>query len=255
MKRLVKICAVVLILGLVLAIGGWAAGGKLYTSYWHGSLHTVRESLDKGNAFIPPWQSRGWKYAHDPDDHAVAAPDSMTDTVSDLNFELACGSFTLIDGEDFSVTGPGADRVRFWMDEDTWHIEAVDPSLKNMAVTIEMPLTRRYDEISIEAETAELHADSLSCREFDLELGAGAATIARLDADDTDISCGMGRTDVTLAGTPDDYTIDGECAMGALNLNGKPLLSGIAGSAVSGSGPRQVDAEVGAGAIDLHFES
>lgn len=51
MKRLTKLCALLLVLGLMLGIGGFAAGGRLYR-------------YDKGSWTPFPVRSWGWSFVH-----------------------------------------------------------------------------------------------------------------------------------------------------------------------------------------------
>lgn len=52
MKRLVKICTALLAIGLMLCIGGAAAGGVLYSSWWDGQVHPWGESISRGSALL-----------------------------------------------------------------------------------------------------------------------------------------------------------------------------------------------------------
>lgn len=45
MKKLVLACCAVLVVGGCLMLGGWAAGGQLYGSYYNGALHPVTETI------------------------------------------------------------------------------------------------------------------------------------------------------------------------------------------------------------------
>lgn len=51
MKKLILVCCALFVLGGGLAAGGWAAGGELYSSYYSGAFHSLRETLH-----IPHWR-------------------------------------------------------------------------------------------------------------------------------------------------------------------------------------------------------
>ena len=51
MKKLILACCALFVLGGGLAAGGWAAGGELYSSYYSGAFHSLRETLH-----IPHWR-------------------------------------------------------------------------------------------------------------------------------------------------------------------------------------------------------
>lgn len=52
MKKLVLACCAILGLGACMALGGWAAGGQLYGSYYNGTLHPVSESIRDASDFL-----------------------------------------------------------------------------------------------------------------------------------------------------------------------------------------------------------
>lgn len=52
MKKLVFACCAVVVIGSCMALGGWAAGGQLYGSYYNGALHPVSETLRDATHFV-----------------------------------------------------------------------------------------------------------------------------------------------------------------------------------------------------------
>lgn len=59
MKKLVLAFCAVLVIGCCLMAGGWAAGGRLYSSFYNGVLHPVTQSLYDTSNFV-----RGRLYYH-----------------------------------------------------------------------------------------------------------------------------------------------------------------------------------------------
>lgn len=261
MKLWTKLCVGLLVLGLVLGIGGKAAGGRLY-GYADGQIKPLFLLLEHWH----DWDDRIDDIL-DPDHHTNTAtriplndsgapPAAVTGLeVTGLKLELAYGNYTLVPGGAYTVSGD-TDGVESWFDEDrVFHVRGADKRLRNSSITIEIPGDVVLDEISIEAGAAMVDIAQLSCREFDLEAGAADVNLDLLDAYDINLECGAGAVSATLSGSREDYTIEAECAMGSFHLDHEPFLTGLAGEASTGHGPRELDVEVGAGSVEVSFES
>lgn len=102
MKKLILACCAIVVIGGCLMLGGWAAGGQLYASYYNGALHPISESIrDIAYGMRNQWQYHSWVDEHgwhsgwfddhldnwidDTVDHAVddALDDFNTDWVDD----------------------------------------------------------------------------------------------------------------------------------------------------------------------------
>ena len=83
MKKLVLACCAVLAVGCCMMVGGWAAGGQLYGSYYNGMLHPVTESLHDISDFLS-----GRLHYHtwwsDDDWHSGWFADDFSDRVEDV---------------------------------------------------------------------------------------------------------------------------------------------------------------------------
>lgn len=269
MKRIVKLCCLVLVLGIVLALGGWIAGGQPYTSFWGGRPRTLRESLSMGSTAIRP-NTAG---RVDPDN----ASSGSTFTVTGLDFELDRGDYRILAGSEaaYSITGDGAKNLESWFDEDKiWHIECTPGYGKNPAVTIYLPADAYFDEIEIEAAAGSLELDALRARQIELNVGAAACDIDRIECDALSVDVGAGALETgridakllsadvgmgaftgTLAGSAEDYRYEAEAALGAVTLDGATVAGGIAAEGAGGSGSRLLDLNVGMGSIELGCES
>lgn len=87
MKKLVLACCAVVVIGGCMALGGWAAGGQLYGSYYDGALHPVSETLRDASDYLGgrlryrSWWSDGiWHSGWFSDD---AFADKIEDAVND----------------------------------------------------------------------------------------------------------------------------------------------------------------------------
>lgn len=294
MKMMAKICAAILVVGLVLGIAGHVAGGQIY-AYMDGELMPLRwQSWHDEDGwhfgFIDRQYDRWDHWSSNVADHVEAVVDDTVDDVIDhvplfdgwpfhvdapnvahhlpdidhmdaakldirkLEFDLGYGSYKIVTGSAYTVTGEAADEVDCWLEDECYHIRAVSKKLKNKEITIAIPDNTYYDEVSMDVGATQVKIAKLACDELDIDLGAGALHIGLLDAQSMDIDCGVGDGAFTLAGSQEDYTIDAECAMGTLNINKKPFLTGLAGSASTGHGAREINIDCGVGVIDLYFE-
>lgn len=91
--------------------------------------------------------------------------------------------------------------------------------------------------------------------EMDLEIGAGDASIALLDAKEIKIDVAAGRVTMNLPGKEADYNLDLECGAGQINL-GDQSYSGLGSEKkTNNSGAtRKLELECGAGQINIDFE-
>lgn len=89
MKKLVLACCAVVVIGSCMALGGWAAGGQLYGSYYNGALHPVSETLRDATHFVRDnisyhtwWEDGVWHSGwFDDDEFADRIEDAVDDRV------------------------------------------------------------------------------------------------------------------------------------------------------------------------------
>ena len=89
MKKLVFACCAVVVIGSCMALGGWAAGGQLYGSYYNGALHPVSETLRDATHFVRDnisyhtwWEDGVWHSGwFDDDEFADRIEDAVNDRV------------------------------------------------------------------------------------------------------------------------------------------------------------------------------
>lgn len=91
MKKLVFACCAVVVIGSCMALGGWAAGGQLYGSYYNGALHPVSETLRDATHFVRDnisyhtwWEDGVWHSGwFDDDEFADRIEDAVNDHVDE----------------------------------------------------------------------------------------------------------------------------------------------------------------------------
>lgn len=92
MKKLVFACCAVVVIGSCMALGGWAAGGQLYGSYYNGALHPVSETLRDATHFVRDnisyhtwWEDGVWHSGwFDDEEFADRIEDAVNDHVDEV---------------------------------------------------------------------------------------------------------------------------------------------------------------------------
>lgn len=92
MKKLVFACCAVVVIGSCMALGGWAAGGQLYGSYYNGALHPVSETLRDATHFVRDnisyhtwWEDGVWHSGwFDDDEFADRIENAVNDHVDEV---------------------------------------------------------------------------------------------------------------------------------------------------------------------------
>lgn len=106
MKKLVLACCAVVVIGGCMALGGWAAGGQLYGSYYDGALHPVSETIRDASRLMRDhisyhtWWADGARHSGWFDDDAFEA--RVEDVVND-RVDKALEKFN----QDWSEAEPG----------------------------------------------------------------------------------------------------------------------------------------------------
>lgn len=159
---------------------------------------------------------------------------------------------------------------------------------KNIELVIYIPEDYIFDYVSIDAGAGKVYIEELSSKQLDLDLGAGkadiknlvitddfklsggvgdltinASNINNLDADlglgkfeliarltgNNKIDSGVGKVDLKLVGSLEDYQISLDSGVGKANLDGINMLDGN----TYGSGINKLDINGGLGSIDIDF--
>lgn len=290
MKKLILACCAVLVIGGCMMVGGWAAGGQLYGSYYGGELHPVSETVRDAADFLSGrlhryawWEEdgrhSGWfrddlnEFVDDTVDEAVDGaldaidgirteaptadylPTQASDAISQLDFTLSGGDITIESGSDFDLSGDFT-LTHSACDGSEW--ELVLQSEGSAAITLPYDLTY-YDSIDLTVADAlvecalPLHAESM-----DIAVTAGELSADELQAHELELDAGAGTITAWLTGDPSLYRIEASASMGSVLLNDEELAGGSLGThrydnrKEADRFPRSIEANAGAGAISLY---
>lgn len=86
-------------------------------------------------------------------------------------------------------------------------------------------------------------------QDLSLEMGAGELNLCAALLGNSELFFGVGKSDITLIGSPDDYKVEAEKGIGSICVDGKD----VSDFRSSGSGQNRIEIEGGIGAIDIAF--
>lgn len=169
--------------------------------------------------------------------------------------------------------------------QESGHIADLDSS----TVTVYIPQTLVFEDAELSAGAGKLQIDGLSCRQLELELGAGLVEIFdlnalhsaeisggagkiilhngslnRLDLDlgvgeaeittalsgECEISAGVGNLNLRILGNPQDFSIHAQPGLGSLEVDG----IAVTGRDTIGTGPNRLEIEGGIGTVRVNFQ-
>lgn len=84
--------------------------------------------------------------------------------------------------------------------------------------------------------------------DLDLDMGIGKFAITTKLTGNNKIDAGVGKLDINLTDVADNYTIKADNGIGAINFNGRTVIS----EAIYGSGDSLIDIDGGIGSIDIN---
>lgn len=278
MKNLIRICAAVLVVGLLCCIGGAAAGGRLYSTIrgnmllpfgWGAPrLQPAEEDASAGGSGRHGIQSPVWEPSLPEPGGDLPAIDGALPGVTEireLDIDLGAGNYRIVTGDAYGMEFPhgsyGDDWIESDIDDGVWKIHT-DSSWLNFgfgdarSCTIVVPEGCTVEKLEISVGAANVEVDALMTAEkVELEVGAGNLTISGIAfTDRLDAEVGAGNLDLGLPGAPEDYRFDAEVAMGTITVNGSDLVTGLIGSAHRGDGSLRVDIETGMGCVNIYTE-
>lgn len=261
-KIIGSIAAILICLGLVVAVVGLVMGATLDNFHW-GSL--------SGRAFSGNWDTQ-------------SISESYTD-VTALDFDLGMAQVTFVEGDTFSIEASGLPlKITSQVNRGVWKVESREfrsfkwfqPRWGNHSPTITITLPEGFvaDSLRLEMGMGRLDAQSLRSRgRASLEVGMGQILIDRLEApkvaltcgmgsiaidrvqtQEGDIDCGMGRVALAILGEEKDYGYTVDVGMGDVDL-GSQSYSGLGQKTRQNQdAPNQLTIECGMGKVEISFQ-
>ena len=131
---------------------------------------------------------------------------------------------------------------------DTLSAEAIDFELGAGEVSLNALYATKSARIEGGAGRISISGGELN--DLDMEMGIGELTLKSALTGSCQLDMGVGKSDITLIGSKDDYKIDIDKGLGSISVDGAK----ISDFGSSGNGTNQVKINGGIGAIDIEFK-
>lgn len=201
--------------------------------------------------------------------------------VTVLKADLAAGDIRYEEGGVDKVTVRAEKNDRYhWKVEggtlkiDSYHQNYMIHRNNRGRLIIQVPEGYNWDELHIDLSAGSFYADTISAGKADLEVKAGSLEIDRgafgtLSAEtaagniecrasvsgDVKMNCDAGKINVWLDGAEEDYALDVECSVGAVQV-GDSYVAGLqVDKKTSSSNGRRLKIRCNAGAVNVNFEN
>lgn len=86
-------------------------------------------------------------------------------------------------------------------------------------------------------------------KNLELDMGVGELALTSKLVGESDFDLGIGKTDITLIGTPEDYRVELDKGIGSVTHNGVA----VTGASKLGNGPNEVEIDCGVGAVSVIY--
>jgi len=247
-KAICGAAAVLLSLGLLLGLMGFALGGRPQDLADYGEPLRL-PLVGSGRIGLLRWGNP--LYGRDTVEMDYT---SEAARIRKLDFYLSCADVTIREGDAFRVKAEkiNADRFLTKIDGDTWEIDCDDRNINGRMghdrapeITITVPKGFLAAELEVESAMGAVKIQGLSARESSLKAGMGTMTAEDFTSGDCDleigmgtlelsgsltgrgsIDCGMGTAILTLAGSRRDFGYTASVGMGSITIGGEELTGG-----------------------------
>lgn len=186
-------------------------------------------------------------------------------SIKNLNLNMSTGDITIktAGADEFKISIEGNNGLRYYEQDNTLYITG-DKDLSDGEVELILPANTTFDNATFNIGAADLSIEKLECKNLNLEVGAGEADMNKITVSDMavisigagelnidsaslnnadielgmgefdfdgiitgnlDLDCGMGEASLDLNDAKDNHTINTDCAMGAITVDGATSVS------------------------------
>ena len=200
-----------IIIGVIVAILGFAFGGRFQT---------------------PP-SGHLFNYTYSFNTERINVNETY-ENVDSIVIDYSAGSLSIQEGDSFKIVANNVVKSRFessvkdgvWTVTDkkdgTWSfLNSIHFGKDDSTVTLYIPKSMQLKDCSFELGAGKIEADSLNTKSFHLKVGAGEVIIKNLASEDTTFDCGVGsiKVDGAISG---DSTLKNGVGQISLVLKGNP---------------------------------
>ncbi|NBI83297.1 hypothetical protein D3Z48_14675 [Clostridiaceae bacterium] len=241
MKNFVRVCTAVLAVGVLLCIGGAAAGGKLYSSIVDGEIRPFgwwfprmrgesQEDYDQrtgaGRDGGSVWEPAAPSVYGEPNLPDLADIPSSLPGITELkklDFQLSAGEYYIVTGDAYGYSCNDADWLTSKVENGVWKLSVAKKWFKFdwddtriCTITIPEGCTVEKAELSLGAADVEIAAP-ITAQKLEIETGAADVTFsAPVTVEKADLEVGAGSLSFSLLDASDE--IDAEIGAGGLDM-------------------------------------
>lgn len=175
----------------------------------------------------------------------------------DVDFEAGDLKIYYDNVETVQIQQENVKGFKCYVDEGTLHVEesrGIKIVDTNRSITIRVPKDYSFTEFELEVGAGEATVDGVIANEASLSVGAGKITITNLDAKEVDVSADTGELYLEVVGKQEDYSYNLECDIGELQI-GQESYTGL-GTEKKINNPnatRFVEADCDIGKVQIDF--
>lgn len=250
MKKLTKIALIIAtimsVIGICCLIGAVSMGLT-----WG----TFTDMVDDGKLSF----GTGGTWNSGTDGKADGSITEVEEVFDSLDVELGAGNLEIYydDVDKVQVEQEETPNFKCYVDDDTLHVEGgqrLGVNNNRSKIVIRIPYNYTFAEFELEVGAGEATVEGLVADEASINVGAGKASVTNLDARDISAETGAGDLYLEVVGKKTDYSYNLECGIGELKV-GEDSYSGL-GSEQKIKNPdakRFLDAECGIGKVQIDF--
>lgn len=214
-------------------------------------------------------------------------------SIKNINVKMTAGEITIKTSgtDEFGISVDGNNGLRYFEKDNTLFISG-DKGYTDGDVEILLPSDVTFSDATLNIGTASLTINDMNCDSFNLEVGAGEATLSdiivnnnaimnvgagELDIKDAslnnanielgmgefdfegiitgnlDLDCGMGAAQLKLDDSKENHTIYTDCGMGNIDINGSSKTSIGNKMTEAGNASSVYNISCGMGSVDIDF--
>jgi len=222
MKKLTKVALILAAIVGVIGIGCLIGAASLGLTWG-----TFTDMVDNGKLNIGPTGNLISAIDGKSDGSIVEVEEAF----GSLDVELGAGKLEIYydDVDKVQVEQEEVREFRCYVEEATLHVEGgqrVGVNNNRARIVIRIPKAYSFAEFDLEVGAGEATVDGVRANEASIDVGAGKASITKLDAKEIDASTQAGELYLEVVGKQEDYSYNLECDIGELQI-GEESYTGL----------------------------
>lgn len=250
MKKLTKIALIVAIIMGIVGIGCLIGAVSMGLTWG-----TFTDMVDDGKLSFGTGAT--WNFGED--GKADGSITEVDEVFRSLDVELKSGKLEIYydDVDKVQVEQEETPDFKCYVEDSTLHVEGGQKFGVNSdqaSIVIRIPHNFSFAEFELEVGAGEATVDGVIANEASIDVGAGKASITKLNAKEVDASAGVGELYLEVVGKKEDYSYNLECGIGELKV-GDETYSGLGGERTIQNKDAEhfLDAECGIGKMQIDF--